>query len=74
LPGKEKEGEPWTRVQQETIQVMTPGQTEYIGDLDLELSDRLMDHMKKGLARLDGYQQRIQPGSVRTIPFKERSG
>ncbi|EIW71155.1 hypothetical protein TREMEDRAFT_27733 [Tremella mesenterica DSM 1558] len=54
--------EVWTSVTRDAIQVMTPGMTSYLGDLDASLAATLIPHMAKGVLRLEGFAQRLPPG------------
>ncbi|KAL1406979.1 hypothetical protein Q8F55_006392 [Vanrija albida] len=53
--------EPWSAVSRDVIQVMTPGMTTYIGDLDPAVSEVLIQMLTRGLCRLEGFAMRLQP-------------
>ncbi|WOO85037.1 Helicase-like transcription factor CHR27 [Vanrija pseudolonga] len=53
--------EPWSAVSRDVIQVMTPGMTTYIGDLDPAVSEVLISMLTRGLCRLEGFAMRLQP-------------
>ena len=39
--------------------------SSYIGDLDVSVADVLVNPMSRGLLRLEGFIQRLQPEAVR---------
>jgi SWI/SNF-related matrix-associated actin-dependent regulator of chromatin subfamily A3 len=46
------------------VQVMTPGMTHYIGELNPQMTDLLVSHLSRGLLRLEGFAMRIQHDAV----------
>ncbi|WWC86799.1 uncharacterized protein L201_001678 [Kwoniella dendrophila CBS 6074] len=59
-----RKGEPGNILMRDTIQVVTPGLTTFVGDLDAQVADPLAALMQRGLVRLEGFVQRVQPESV----------
>ena len=47
--------------------------SSYIGDLDPQLADHVIMHVKRGLLRLEGFAQRLQPEAVSVMPTLETS-
>lgn len=43
---------------------MTPGMTEFIGELNRPLTAILSSHMARGLCRLEGFVMRLHPDAV----------
>ncbi|WRT64679.1 uncharacterized protein IL334_001613 [Kwoniella shivajii] len=56
-----RKNEPNNILTRDTIQVLTPALTTFIGDLDVVVADPLIGLMARGLARLEGFVQRVQP-------------
>ncbi|WVW78313.1 hypothetical protein I302_100267 [Kwoniella bestiolae CBS 10118] len=56
-----RKGEPNNLLLRDTIQVLTPGLTTFVGDLDAGVADPLGSLMQRGLVRLEGFVQRVQP-------------
>ncbi|ORY30328.1 SNF2 family N-terminal domain-domain-containing protein [Naematelia encephala] len=56
-----KPHEAWPSPPSDAIQVMTPGMSCYIGELDARASQVLIDHVARGLVRLEGFLLRNQP-------------
>ncbi|WVQ69393.1 uncharacterized protein L199_007610 [Kwoniella botswanensis] len=56
-----RKGEPNNLLIRDTIQVLTPGLTTFVGDLDAAAADPLGSLMQRGLVRLEGFVQRVQP-------------
>nr|XP_019008370.1 DNA repair protein RAD5 [Kwoniella pini CBS 10737]OCF47151.1 DNA repair protein RAD5 [Kwoniella pini CBS 10737] len=56
-----RKGEPNNLLLRDTIQVMTPSLMTFVGDLDAGLADPLSGLMQRGLVRLEGFVQRVQP-------------
>jgi hypothetical protein len=46
------------------VQVMTPGMTQYIGELSPQMTELLCSHMSRGLLRLEGFAMRLQHDAV----------
>ncbi|WVF69696.1 hypothetical protein IAT40_004475 [Kwoniella sp. CBS 6097] len=56
-----RKDDPTSVLQRDTIQLLTPGFTVYIGDLDPRVADPLAQLMSRGLVRLEGFVSRLQP-------------
>ncbi|WVQ98151.1 hypothetical protein IAU59_005273 [Kwoniella sp. CBS 9459] len=56
-----RKDDPASVLQRDTIQLLTPGFTVYIGDLDPRVADPLASLMARGLVRLEGFVSRLQP-------------
>ncbi|OCF44855.1 DNA repair protein RAD5 [Kwoniella heveanensis CBS 569] len=56
-----RKDDPTSILQRDTIQLLTPGFTVYIGDLDPRVADPLAGLMSRGLVRLEGFVSRLQP-------------
>ncbi|WVQ83192.1 hypothetical protein IAT38_005331 [Cryptococcus sp. DSM 104549] len=56
-----RKDEPNSMLQRDVIQVLTPSLTTYIGDLEPRVAVHLGTLMARGLARLEGFVQRLQP-------------
>nr|XP_018265349.1 DNA repair protein RAD5 [Kwoniella dejecticola CBS 10117]OBR87507.1 DNA repair protein RAD5 [Kwoniella dejecticola CBS 10117] len=56
-----RKGEPNNLLMRDTIQVLTPSLMTFVGDLDAGLADPLTGLMQRGLVRLEGFVQRVQP-------------
>lgn len=52
------------KVDRNTIQVMTPYLTMYIGELEPGVSALIMDSMVGGLLRAEGFIERLSPEEV----------
>jgi hypothetical protein len=48
----------------DVVQVMTPGMTQYIGELSPQMTELLCSHMSRGLLRLEGFAMRLQHDAV----------
>ncbi|OXM76917.1 DNA repair protein RAD5 [Cryptococcus neoformans Bt63] len=48
-------------LQRDTIQVLTPSLTTYVGDLDSRVAVHLANLMSRGLCRLEGFVPRLHP-------------
>lgn len=46
---------------------MTPGMTNYIGELNRPMSDILCSIMARGLLRLEGFAMRLHPDAVSPV-------
>ena len=46
------------------MQVMTPGMTQYIGELNPQMTDLFVSHMSRGLLRVEGFAMRLQHDAV----------
>ncbi|WWD21589.1 hypothetical protein CI109_106075 [Kwoniella shandongensis] len=56
-----RKDDPTSILTRDTVQVLTPSLTMYVGDLDSKVADPLADLMGRGLIRLEGFVQRLHP-------------
>ncbi|ORX34003.1 SNF2 family N-terminal domain-domain-containing protein [Kockovaella imperatae] len=60
IPGQDpRPSDIWPPVSYPTLQIMTPGMSSYIGDLDPHLAEQLIPLVSRGLLRLEGFIQRV---------------
>jgi hypothetical protein len=52
------------RVDQPTIQVLTPHMTVFVGEVDAMLHDAVYEYMDAGLLRAEGFIERLLPDEV----------
>lgn len=65
---KPKKTDSWTAPTTDVIQVLSPGMTQYIGELSNDLTDVLCSIMARGLLRLEGFALRIPSDGVSYNP------
>ncbi|KAK8847498.1 hypothetical protein IAR55_005356 [Kwoniella newhampshirensis] len=56
-----RKDDPMSILSRDSVQVLTPMLTMYVGDLDPKIADPLADLMARGLIRLEGFVQRLHP-------------